>query len=85
MRSRAGVGARGQAGDRFSLEDMEGKRVALADMKGRLWCDFWATWCGRAWRRCRILNKIYKEFEKEGLRFTRMNRESEGEVAGLFG
>ena len=37
----------GKAAPQFSLEDLSGKKVSLADYKGKaLLINFWATWCG---------------------------------------
>ena len=37
----------GKAAPQFSLEDLTGKKVSLADYKGKaLLINFWATWCG---------------------------------------
>ena len=38
----------------FTLAAREGGKVSLADLKGQVvMINFWATWCGRAGRRCR--------------------------------
>ena len=37
----------GQACARFTLEDLNGKKVSLASYKGKaVLINFWATWCG---------------------------------------
>ena len=37
----------GKPAPQFSLEDLTGKKVSLADYKGKaLLINFWATWCG---------------------------------------
>jgi cytochrome c biogenesis protein CcmG/thiol:disulfide interchange protein DsbE len=37
----------GKQAPTFSLEDLDGKKVSLADYKGKaLLINFWATWCG---------------------------------------
>ena len=37
----------GRPAPQFSLEDLSGKKVSLADYKGKaLLINFWATWCG---------------------------------------
>ena len=37
----------GKPAPQFSLEDLSGKKVSLADYKGKaLLINFWATWCG---------------------------------------
>jgi peroxiredoxin len=37
----------GKPAPQFSLEDLSGKKISLADYKGKaLLINFWATWCG---------------------------------------
>ncbi len=45
----------------FTLEDLEGNKVSLADYRGKVvLVNFWATWCGP----CRLEMPILQRFEK---------------------
>ena len=52
----------GKAAPAFSLVDLSGKKVALADFKGKpVLINFWATWCGP----CKIEMPWFEEFNKK--------------------
>lgn len=85
----AGTGSRpaaGQPAPDFSLGDLEGNEVSLADFRGRpVIVNFWATWCGP----CRIempeLQEAYEERQEEGLAILAVNMEETPEmVSGFF-
>lgn len=53
---------RGKAAPAFVLTNLEGKKVSLADYKGRpVLVNFWATWCGP----CKVEMPWFEEFRKQ--------------------
>ncbi len=61
----AGTGA---MAPNFTLQDLDGKKVSLRDLKGKVvLLEFWATWCAP----CRVsipaIEKIYTTYQGKGL------------------
>jgi thiol-disulfide isomerase/thioredoxin len=53
---------RGKAAPAFALTSLDGKKVSLADYKGRpVLVNFWATWCGP----CKVEMPWFEEFRKQ--------------------
>jgi thiol-disulfide isomerase/thioredoxin len=53
---------RGKHAPAFSLTSLDGKKVSLADYKGRpVLVNFWATWCGP----CKVEMPWFEEFRKQ--------------------
>jgi thiol-disulfide isomerase/thioredoxin len=53
---------RGKHAPAFALTSLDGKKVTLADYKGRpVLVNFWATWCGP----CKVEMPWFEEFRKQ--------------------
>ena len=53
---------RGKAAPSFALTSLDGKKVSLADYKGRpVLVNFWATWCGP----CKVEMPWFEQFRKQ--------------------
>jgi thiol-disulfide isomerase/thioredoxin len=53
---------RGKKAPQFALTSLDGKKVSLADYKGRpVLVNFWATWCGP----CKVEMPWFEQFRKQ--------------------
>lgn len=65
----------------FKLDSVEGKKVQLADYKGKLLIvDFWGTWCPPCRKEIPHFVSLLEKYEKSGLRIVGINYE--GDPAG---
>jgi peroxiredoxin len=52
----------------FTLKDMNGSSIRLADFKGKpILLNYWATWCGPCKQEIPALNELYAQYKDKGL------------------
>ena len=78
--SSAGEGfSPGQTAPAFSLTDVDGKKVSLADYKGKVvLVNFWATWCGPCRMELPDLVKLHDAYKGQGLTLLGLSADEEG-------
>ncbi len=55
----------GQPAPEFTVTTLDGKRVSLSELKGKVvLLDFWATWCGPCIRQVPFLTDLHERFGK---------------------
>jgi len=69
----------------FTLEDTKGNEVKLEDFKGKVVIlDFWATWCMPCVMELPHLQKIYEDYQDQGLVVLGINSQNDVEAIKKF-
>ncbi len=72
--SGAAVKAEAQPAQAFTLKDLKGKKVKLADYRGKVvLVTFWATWCGPCKKEMPELQKFYEQNKDKGVEVLAVN------------
>jgi thiol-disulfide isomerase/thioredoxin len=72
----------GHAAPAFTLESLEGRRVSLRGLRGKVaLVSFWATWCPPCLRELPLLSRLQRELGAEGLVVLAVNVEGSAEKA----
>lgn len=66
----------------FTLTDLSGNRVSLRSLKGKvIFLNFWATWCVPCRQEMPTMEKLHREYKRDGLEVVAVNlRETKEEV-----
>lgn len=80
-----GVLRAGQPAPSFALPDLDGRRVALADYRGRpAIVNFWATWCVPCRKEMPDLEAAARRYREQGLVVLAINVQEEPERVRAF-
>jgi len=70
----------GEPAPSFSLENLNGNRVSLADQRGKIvLVDFWATWCGPCLKELPHIQQLHEEYRERGLMVLAISTDSQTE------
>ena len=75
----------GQPAPLFTLQDLNGKQVSLAEFRGKpVVINFWATWCGPCRMEIPHLDYLSKKYENRGLVVLGVNNENNHQAVRDF-
>ncbi len=76
---------RGTTPPEIGLNDLQGKPVTLAALKGKVVIvDFWASWCGPCKEELPVLQKLYARYASRGLVVVGVNIDNDLKSARRF-
>ncbi len=74
-----------QSGKSFNLTGMDGKTYSLSTLKGKVvLLNFWATWCPPCRKEMPDMEKLYREFQKDGFVVLAVSDEDRETVDGFL-
>ncbi|MDR1762560.1 MAG: TlpA family protein disulfide reductase [Dysgonamonadaceae bacterium] len=66
----------------FKFQNIEGKEVALSDLKGKLiYIDVWATWCSPCRKEIPFLKKLDADYRNKNIAFVSVSVDKEKDIA----
>lgn len=75
----------GSSAPGFTLTDLAGKTVSLADFKGKVvLIDFWATWCPPCRESIPAVEKVYKDYQGRDVQILGLNLDEDSSVVPAF-
>ena len=69
----------------FTLEQLEGGKISLSELRGRVVIiDFWATWCGPCRSSLPSLETIYQQYRGRGVTVLLLNQDEKPKAIRKF-
>ena len=69
----------GEPAPNFRLQDLDGRFVALSDLRGKVvLLNFWATWCGPCRVEMPAMEELYRMFSRKDFEILAVSTDAEG-------
>lgn len=77
--AKRGVVRPGDEAPNFQLHDMNGRVVALSDLRGKVvLLNFWATWCGPCRVEMPAMEELYRRYPRKDFEILAVSTDSQG-------
>ena len=79
LNAKRGIVKSGEEAPNFQLRDMEGRVVALSDLRGKVvLLNFWATWCGPCRVEMPAMEQLYRTFPRKDFEILAVSTDPQG-------